>query len=131
MQDLPSQKDDVSRRRDAMEVYAWMKTNGASKGCTATKYRPLLTFSFHSITHFSIQGIRLITKNSRVNLAVCCTSFSPKCNVLRTVLSEEPPEAFVELLVGDPGRGGRGKRGRRAGTGMGGGGSFGRSRLSK
>ena len=90
------------------------------------------TFSFHSRTHFSIHGTKLITTNSLVNLAVCCMSCSPNLRVL----------AFGKITAGSDdiavlcsscweSRDGGGKRGSDAGTGTGGGGGEGRVSESK
>lgn len=76
-----------------------------------------ITFSFQSSTHFSIQGIRLITTNSRANLAVIAISFSPSLNVFG-VDSDRPKAA--SFVASDSEDGGRGSRGSGVGTGTGG-----------
>jgi hypothetical protein len=53
------------------------------------------TCSFHSTTHFSIQGIKLITKNSLENRAVCCISFSVIIKVLIPIAGDVPEFAGV------------------------------------
>ena len=43
--------------------------------------RPGLTFSFHSMTHFSIQGTRFLATNSRMKAPICCISSEANLSV--------------------------------------------------
>lgn len=136
---MGSQRVDESTRRDGMEGVESKRTNQKNRatvtfvGGRKTELGNL-TLSFHSTTHFSIHGTRLITTNSRVNRAVCWMSFSSILRVFRIVVL---PGLLGMLGVvgvvgcGDSDEGGGGRRGMRAGTGIGGGGSFGNASESK
>ena len=52
------------------------------------------TDSFHSTTHFSIQGIKLMTTNSRMNRPITRISSCPSCN-------EPGPPVGTEVGAGD------------------------------
>ena len=94
-----------------------------------------LTVSFQSKTHFSIQGTKLITTNSRVKRAVCLISFSSILKVFNTVgnvgLVGSFKSGFNGLATDASGDGCGGRRGMSAGTGTGGGGVAGRFRGSR
>ena len=121
-----SQKVDGLKKTAVMATSEWTRTNGNIEKLTfGTEF--VLTFSFHSRTHFSIHGTKLITTNSRANLAVCWMSPSAMRNVFRA----GPAGTFGVRgdLTGVPSDvGGGGRCGRRAGTGTGGGEGVGRAR---
>ena len=80
-EDVPNRRrvDENSREGSLLvDVYLMHRTSAKSYVIIY-----LLTASFHSTTHRSIQGIKLITTNSLVKRAVACMSFSSSLSVFR------------------------------------------------
>ena len=123
-----NQIDGESMKRGVMVIAGWMKT-GFNVDHDACPVESRLTCSFHSTTHFSIHGRRLMTTNSRVNRAVCWMSFS---DILREGRRSGDGRSSVgEFGADEPESVGRGRRGTRAGTGTGGGGGTGIFKASR